>query len=939
MRQGKIFLLCIFLFGLFFSQRLVASHMRAADIKAEQVCGTYTYKITITAYLNSLSNTKFGDHGMISFGDGQSVNMSAVNSTVRPDLGTNISIASYTVTHTFASAGTYTITYLEDHRNVGVLNIANSGQVAYVSYLTIVIDPALGCNNLPLLTIPPVDGGCSGATFFHNPGAFDSDGDSLSYEMSIPAIGITTSADYTSPTSSAFYNAGTYNTSNETGDGPPTLSINSLTGLVTWDAPGLIGEYNIAFKIIEWRKNSAGVYRVISSTTRDMQIVVEDCLNTRPDVSVPNDTCVVAGTALDKIIKGTDREDDPVKIEVYSEILELESPATYTPNPAVFVPSEPAAELNLRWNTTCTHVRQQPYQVVFKITDNPSTGQSLATYRTWNITIVAPAPVWKNTQIDLVNRYGILEWENYTCPNASKIQVWRKVGSYDYTPGYCSTGIPSYSGYQLVGLVDAGDTVFTDTNFGMGLAAGAKYCYRLVALVADAKSYVSEESCIGPIQADAPVITHVSVIKTDVSGSIRVSWRSPFNINEEQFPKPYEYEIYRANDFIGENGLVKTSDHLRDTTFLDEGINTTDSVFNYRIVLYAKPRLADVFIPVDTSAVASSVRLSVAAGINQMTLAWRDSVPWSNVVQARPYHLIYRGKGIVPEEELEFLDSVNVSINGFRYTDQDVDNNQIYTYRVLTRGSYGNPAIAIQENLSQIISLYPENDLLPCPPILTIDKTDCNAYTATDVTCTLGELSNTISWSSSLSTSCRIDITAYRIYVSSTLTGEYELLATVTDTFYVDKGLSSYARCYKVSAVDTQGNEGPLTESICNDNCPYYELPNVFTPNDDGCNDVFSAYFNDAAAESGTTCATVDESRCPRFVKSVTFRVINRWGIEVYYFSSGDLLDIYIDWDGRDTNGSELATGVYYYSAEVEFDVLDEANKNRTIKSWVHLIR
>lgn len=912
--------------------------MRAADIQAEQVCGTYTYRITITAYLNSLSNTTFGDHGMISFGDGQSVNMPAINSTGRPDLGTNISVASYTTTHTFSSAGTYTITYLEDHRNAGVLNIANSGQVAYVSYLTIVIDPALGCNNLPLLTIPPVDGGCSGATFFHNPGAFDSDGDSLSYEMSVPASGITTSANYTNPTDAAFYTAGDYNTSNEAGDGPPILSINALTGLVTWDAPGLIGEYNIAFKIIEWRKNTSGVYRMISSTTRDMQIVVEDCLNTRPDVSVPDDTCVVAGSSLDKIIKGTDPEDNPVKIEVYSEILALESPATYTPDEAGFVPSDPPAEVELRWNTTCTHVRQQPYQVVFKITDNPSTGQSLATYRTWNITVVAPAPVWKSTQIDLVNRYGMLEWESYTCTNATKIQVWRKVGPYDYTPGYCSTGIPSYSGYQLVGLVDAGDTTFTDTNFGMGLAAGAQCCYRLVALVADARSYVSEESCIGPIQADAPVITHVSVDKTATSGSIRVSWRSPFNINADQFPKPYEYEIYRANDFIGDNGLVKVSAHLRDTTFLDEGINTQDSVFNYRIVLYARPQSSDVFIPVDTSAVASSVWLSVEGGVNQMTLAWRDSVPWSNVIQSRPYHLIYRGEGIVPEEELEFLDSVNVSINGFRYTDQhNVNNNQIYTYHVLTRGSYGNPEIAIQENFSQIVSLYPQNDLLPCAPLLAIDVLDCDVYTATEATCRLGEITNTISWTPALSETCRVDIKAYNIYASSRQTGEYELLATVTNTSYTEEKLSSYARCYKVSAVDMQGNEGPLSESACNDNCPYYELPNVFTPNGDGCNDVFSAYYSEAQAS--TTCTPVYESRCPRFVKSVTFRVIDRWGLEVYHFTTDDPQFINIDWNGKDTDGSDLCSGVYYYSAEVVFDILDEENQEKIFKSWVHLIR
>ncbi|MDZ7648032.1 MAG: hypothetical protein U5K54_13120 [Cytophagales bacterium] len=50
----------------------------------------------------------------------------------------------------------------------------------------IIIDPFLGCSNTPRLLVPPIDKGCTGAAFYHNPGAFDPDGDSLSFELTIP---------------------------------------------------------------------------------------------------------------------------------------------------------------------------------------------------------------------------------------------------------------------------------------------------------------------------------------------------------------------------------------------------------------------------------------------------------------------------------------------------------------------------------------------------------------------------------------------------------------------------------------------------------------------------------------------------------------------------------------------------------------------------------
>jgi hypothetical protein len=940
----------LILCGVILSHFAVATHIRSADIKVKPDCANpRSYEITIIAYLNTLSNTRFGTNSQIYFGDGTMVRIPITTATIRPDLGTHIAVATFTTTHTYPSDGTYKIAYVERDRSSGILNIANSDDVAYVTFVEFSIDSKDGCNTVPILAVPPLDRACFKSTFYHTSGAYDIDGDSLSYELSIPASSPTTAADYTAPNSTRFYT--NYNQGNEAGDGIPTFYIDPISGLLTWDAPGTIGEYNIAFKINEWRKDSlTNLYRKLSSTTRDMQIVVEECVNIRPELTVPQFLCVEAGTLIEELIKGTDGDNHDVKIEVFSELIDFSPeklPATYFPNPPVFSSSNPFAQLNFQWQTDCLHVRQQPYQVVFKITDNPPNGPKLVNFKIWNIKVVAPAPEWKQVQLDLVNRYGELEWENYACANASKIQIYRKVDSYPYVPGLCNPGLPKFLGYNLIAEVPTAQTSYTDTNFGMGLVPGARYCYRIIAYFnspASTPSIVSAEICLDPIQADAPIITHVSVEKTDpTQGKIRVSWRSPFNINTTQFPKPYEYEVYRASGFYGNDEIMKAG-RVTDTTFLDSGINTDLEVSNYRIVLYAKPENATEMIAIDTSSVASSERLSFLAGVKKIELSWRDSVPWSNVAQNKPYHLIYRSIESPHETDMVLIDSVEVSENGFTYTDAGKYNNEPlqddkrYSYRILTRGTYGNPKIALQENYSQVITTYPSSNIKPCQQQVEIKTVNCDEFWSQN-NCHQSEYSNTLFWALKDLPGCRRDIVSYKIYASNSTDGEYSLIKQLSkDTFFIEQNLSSFARCYRVTAIDGLGQEGPLSDSVCNDNCPYFDLPNVFTPNEDGYNDAFSANFDVKDLQDGSLPSGV-VIRCPRFVESIDFKVYNRWGKQVYTFTSNDENAISIDWDGYDNNGHELSGGVYFYTADVTFTMLRPESKKKQLQGWVHIVR
>ena len=927
-----------------------ATHLRAGEITVERVGCANIWRITVTVYTNTINtNVLFGgEDDWLDFGDGNRMLVPETENTPRPDLGEGIATASFTITHAYSGNGRFVVSYSEPNRNAGVVNMDGSVNTRFYIETVLIVDPFLGCNNTPKLLVPPIDRACTGIAWFHNPGAYDPDGDSLSYELVIPFRDRnTTVVNYRDPADAGFYSD--YNTGNEEANGPPNFSINPIDGTLTWDSPGTIGEYNIAFVIREWRLVN-GVWVSIGFVRRDMQIIVDDCDNERPELEVPEDVCVVAGTTLDATIFGTDPDGDSVKIEAFSEILNLaeaQSPATISPFPARF--ARQPAQLQFQWNTECAHIKDQPYQVVFKITDKSPTGSRLVTFKTWFIKVVGPEPEWTSATTDLATRSANLQWDPYICENAETIEIWRRVDSFAFEPDSCQTGMPEELGYSLISTVDASETSFVDNNEGQGLASGAQYCYRLVAvfpLPKGGESYVSEEICLDPILADKAVITNVTVDFTDAaSGEITVRWMPPFEADPGQFPPPYSYQVVRASGFEGDANLV-TVTTTPDTFFTDAGLNTEAQVYNYRIIA-----LASNGTPLDPSATASSVRLEADSEVNSIRLSWSATVPWSNQIQTEPNrHLIYRGPEGASDDELELIDEVDVTATGFTYLDDGpLDQNAVYCYKVMTRGAYGNPQIAEPLlNFSQVICAQPGDTIPPCKPDapVPVDPLSCEEYFA-ETQCESNIFSNTLEWSAPEG-ECAGDISYYRIWVASSSDGDYTMLPLEwRSTTYIDDNLPSFARCYRIQAVDRSGNESELSDPICFDNCPYYELPNVFTPNADGCNDLFSAFSNreNITGEDGTLTGEcqidpVDaQRRCARFVEKVVVRIFNRWGKEVYSYESGGERTIYVDWDGRDESGRELSTGVYYYVAEVTFDSVDPAKQNQIIKGWVHLMR
>jgi hypothetical protein len=186
----------------------------------------------------------------------------------------------------------------------------------------------------------------------------------------------------------------------------------------------------------------------------------------------------------------------------------LGGPFEVPSSPAVFT-SSPAQNIvfgNFSWATDCSHVRQQPYQVIFNARDNYELVQ-LQDYESMFITVVAPAP--QNPSATPDGGVMDLAWDPSICSNASGYRIYRRQGSYGFIPDHCETGVPAYTGYQYIGST----TGLNSTGYvDHGLSFGITYCYMVVAVFPDgAQSYASVEFC-NMLEREVPIMTNVSVV-------------------------------------------------------------------------------------------------------------------------------------------------------------------------------------------------------------------------------------------------------------------------------------------------------------------------------------------------------------------------------------------------------------------------------------------
>ncbi|MCF6170125.1 MAG: gliding motility-associated C-terminal domain-containing protein [Bacteroidales bacterium] len=876
----------ILVFSAFFfmANLALATHQRAAEITYRHIEGL-TFEFTITMYTRTSSPADDTRTTMpVSWDDGSGDELPRIVFEEIPGVF-DISLNIYKGLHTFPAPGTYTVSVEDPNRNNGVINIPNSVNVPMFIETSLTINPFLGYNNSVQLLNPPIDQGCVGKNFVHNPGAYDIDGDSLSYHLVVcKGGGGFDIPGYSYPKTSDIF------------------SMNPVSGDLLWITPVLQGEYNVAFVIEEWRHGIK-----ISSVRRDMQIEIVACDHDPPEIITIDDTCVLAGEFLQFDISAFDPDGTSVELTGFGGPFEQStSPAYIQPDPAI---GNDTVSTSFYWQTSCEHVRFEPYTAVFKAKDN-GFPISLVNFKTVFIQVNAPAP--ENLQADALGNGINLSWGKSQCENAIGYKIYRRSGESGWEPGYCETGVPPYTGFRLIREVEGLNTLsFRDDNDGEGLVPGIQYCYRVTASFYDgAESFASNEAC-SRLKKDVPIITHVSNDSLNLnSGNVLVVWSKPTELDTITYPGPYKYILFRNDGFVWDAPEeVAQFNSLNDTIYLDKSVNlnTNARPYSYRVDMES-----GTVGFIGSSQKASSVFLRTEPTDGEVRLSWLFSVPWENA-----QYVIFR-KG----PEMTTFDAVGTSILPL-YNDLDVTNEEEYCYYIKAIGHYSlsglvDPLI----NFSQLVCDTPIDNVPPCQPLLTVEP-DCEEV-ANELAIQMpdGEICDN-------NENCDCNASYFLIYYTPPGGQFLQLIDSIevndqdTITYYRHTGIESVVGCYSVSAVDSVGNVSNLSEIVCvgYDACPPYELPNVFTPNADDVNDLFIP----KTGNTGNPKANVER---------VDMKIFNRWGKTMYTTE-----DPQINWDGKNqNNNTDCSEGVYYYVCEVYIVTLN-GTEQFTIKGSVTLIR
>ncbi len=912
----KIFGVFALLLVPFFSY---ATHQVSGYISFQCLGGT-TYQATITDYTNTYLTTADRDTMRVYWGDGTSDLLYRTNGLTGEELFGNgdptpngVPICNYIFdatppepqngarkvniyqgTHTYPGPGTYRLSMSDPDRMANINNITNSVNVPYYMYSSVTIGPEQGCVNSPVVSNPPAcQNGCAGMCYTYNPGAY----------IPIPPSDANDSIAY------SIGNSLVLNGDVAPGYNNEGATVDPVRGTLTWCNPQA-GIWNFVILIRTLRISNVDGERIIvpvDTVELELEVIIQG--NCSTPIVTSKDTCVEAGGNVTINYTASDNG-HTLYVSGSGEPFSLTPPATLTN-----IAPAPTVHPVLNWTTTCSEVRENPYQVIIKATEKIVLGIGSLTdtafysgYGTSLITVIGPAP--KNLTSTVTGTTVCLHWNPSICPQATGYNIYRKIGCSNWKPGYCETGVPAYTGYTLIGTNTAiDDTTFCDSAGGAGLSPGVSYSYIVDAIYPlpdGSQSYASNSTC-ALIKLGVPLLTNVSVTETDpASGEIFVRWMKPLvdtaDLDTTVYKPPYKYVLLRAKGMNGLNfSTIASISSLHfnsriDTSYMDTGLNTRDSSYNYKIDFYYSD--SGTIKLAGSSGTASSIYLKLQRENQSMNLGWSASVPWTNDT-----FYVYRED---PPPALQVYNFLTKTTNK-TYTDTGLHNGSQYCYYVKSSSHYGDTNIVHPlYDSSETICGIPEDTIAPCSPPLTITAK-----------CVLYE--DSIIWSNPNRLCPKANkVVSYEIFYSPTENGDMAPIATITnldDTVFVNGNLTSVAGCYAVIAIDSAGQTSPFN-TVCVDNCPLYTLPNVFTPNGDGENDEFIPL------------------EPYRYVKSIDISIYNRWGQVMFHTT-----DPMINWNGKvDNSGGDCPDGVYYYICIVN-EIRLSGIVPVTLKGFVQLIR
>ncbi len=852
LKTGSCRALWVSIFVVLFCASLQATHQKAAELIVEHVSG-YTYRARLYTYTFTQTDV---DRPQLEIGWGDGTT-SILNRSREVLLDNDTKFNYYEGTHTYAGPGSYTL-YMEDpNRNSGVVNVPNSVLTFMYISTTITISPWLGDgNSSPVTTRRPVDDqACLGQRYEHNPAAYDPDGDSLSYKL-IPCRGEGGESipGFTYPAAS------------------DTFMIDSKSGTLVWDAPMAQGEYNAAILIEEWRNQIK-----IGDVTRDMQIIVRACDNRPPSIETWENCCVEAGQTLHIPVWLMDDGYNVLRLEAGGEV--VEEGRSVGLNKVYSAPD--SAYYVFYWNTSLDDSRQKDYVLYLRAEDDGD--PSLSAVKVIGIKVMAPAPRFEESRVESEGFY--LGWDSAGSARVSGYELYRR-DFYQQEPYYdsCQVGLGD-SAYQLIATLPADRLDYYDQD----VVEGREYYYRLVARFQDGdRSKQSEPVCLRLPNSNA-LLTKVDVSVTDsLQGRVNLAWTAPRDLDSAWRG---EYRLYGgiSADSLSLKGVFPFAEEV---LYQDTGLNTTRYRYFYQVAM-----------DTHSGSLASSVYLRAEGRTHRVGLSWENRHPWLNY-----RYDVYRYED--SSGRFAYIGSTEADT----YEDAGLEAGREYRYYVEAVGSYatGDMPDTLYNRSNQVAAWVMEGE--PCQPWLALESSSCDP------------LSNTLVWDfdslwiftgradsafgSDQREECEASVAYYEVYRKQAVEQEYEWVATVEGTEYVDNDPGSLFCWYYVQGVNESETEGAPSNEVFADNwnCFSFELPDVFTPNGDTYNETWTAME-------------------PLHIEHFRIKVVNRWGVTVFSSSDPEF-----SWNGQVNNtGAACPDGAYFYMAE--FEVRAEGRTFKKVQS------
>ncbi|MFC2123413.1 T9SS type A sorting domain-containing protein [Bacteroidota bacterium] len=338
------------------------THIRGGYLRVHTVSNSNTlYQIHLILFTDTGSTVKFGG-GEVNYGDGSPLtNFHTQDVSESKVIGHGIAMDIYKIEHNYPGPGIYTISFREFNRNANIVNMTNSVNTPFYVETRIVIDPYFGLNQSPEIMSNIFNYGKIKEEFEFNLGAYDPDGDSLSFELvkclqdrNVPAT------NYYVP--STWVEDSTHLKSR--------LSVEHITGQVFWEFPDFQGEYNAAINIHEWRFiKDLNDWVEMGSMRFDFQIIIWETDNTPPKIKITEDTAVLINQVLNLEYLVEDMDEDSLSIKYYGSVYKSPfSHPSYTLSDTILF-QEPVSGI-FSWEPALSDVTNRPYSLFIDVTDN-----------------------------------------------------------------------------------------------------------------------------------------------------------------------------------------------------------------------------------------------------------------------------------------------------------------------------------------------------------------------------------------------------------------------------------------------------------------------------------------------------------------------------------------------------------------------------------------